>query len=75
MLLSSLESAKFDLATIQRQIDEERNKDDEYAECIKSKPCENDGKDYSKLTEEEKHKTYHCRVKRHLECSVPKEYN
>jgi hypothetical protein len=48
---------------------------DEYAQCVEKIKCPNDGKDFSKLTEEEKHETYHCRVKRHLTCSVPKEDN
>lgn len=45
----------------------------DYDQCIKSRPCPNDGKSLNDLTEEEQHKTYHCRVKRHMECSIPEE--
>ena len=48
---------------------------DDYAECVKKIKCPHDGKDFSTLTEDEKHDAYHCRVKRHLECSVPKKDN
>ena len=49
----------------------EKEKLDEYGECIKAKPCPNEGKSLNDLTDDEKHKTYHCRVIRHLECSTP----
>jgi uncharacterized transporter YbjL len=49
----------------------EKEKNDEYAECLKHKQCPNDGKSLNDLTEEEQHKAYHCRVQRHLECSMP----
>lgn len=45
----------------------------EYAECFKRNPCPNDDKQLSELTDDEKHKTYHCRVSRHVRCSIEQE--
>lgn len=49
------------------------NDNPDYDSCVKAKPCPNDGKNMSELSEQEQHKTYHCRVKRHMECTFPKE--
>jgi len=53
----------------------EKEKDDDYAYCISSKPCPHDGEQFSKLTKEQKDKAYFCRVKRHIECSTPPSEN
>lgn len=52
-----------------------QERDEDYAYCLKSKPCPHDGEQYSKLTEVEKKKAYFCRVKRHMECSTPPSEN
>lgn len=51
--------------------DEQKNK--EYKECIKKHPCSHDDKQLVDVPEEDQHSVYHCRVKRHLACTLPKE--
>lgn len=71
MLLSGLESAKFDLMVLKTKEKTEKEKDSDYESCIKSRPCPNENTNLEKLTKEEKQKTIHCRLKRFLECSTP----
>ena len=47
------------------------NVDKNYEDCVKASKCPHDGKNFSDLTDSEKHEAYHCRVRRHLECSIP----
>lgn len=47
--------------------------DKEYAECVKKTVCPNEDKQISELEGEEQHKTYHCRVNRHVKCSIEQE--
>lgn len=51
--------------------DEKKNK--EYQECVEKHPCKHDGKQLLDVPEEDQHGVYHCRVKRHMECTLPKE--
>jgi hypothetical protein len=44
---------------------------EEYKRCIEQHPCKHDDKQLLDIPEEEQHGVYHCRVKRHLACTLP----
>lgn len=62
-------------------MDEEKSKEDrrreqiqrDYEYCISQNKCPNEGKQLSEIEEDKRHETYHCRVNRHVKCSLEQE--
>lgn len=48
-------------------------KNEEYKVCIERYPCKHDGKQLKDVPEDDQHEVYHCRVKRHVACTLPEE--